>query len=116
MSVNASSFKAALPEFASVDDAIVERWLAEATRHHNITQWGLKSDDGLIYLTAHLLASFAQGGFDEPGAGPVTSEREGQVAVSYKVSSVFTEDEFGSTKYGRRYASIRKTVFTTRCT
>ena len=116
MTVTASSFKAALPEFASVDDAVVERWLAEATRHHSTTQWGPKSDDGLIYLTAHLITSFSVDGGDEPGAGPVTSEREGQVAVAYKISSVFTEDEFGSTKYGRRYASIRKTVFTTRCT
>lgn len=94
---------------------MITRWLDEAGNHHNSIQWGGKSDDGLAYLTAHLIAMFADPTGDEPGAGPVTSEREGQVQVSYAVSDAFKANDFGSTKYGRRYISMRKTIFVTRC-
>lgn len=116
MTVDATNFKARFQELACLDDAVITRWLAEATRYINITQWGGKADDGLAYLTAHLIATFETEALktDEPGAGPVTSEREGGVATSYAIAESFTKDSMGGTKYGRRYREILGTVFVTR--
>lgn len=116
MTVNATNFKARFSEFACLDDDTVTRWLAEATRYINTTQWGGKADDGLAYLTAHLIVTFEADaiGEDEPGAGPVKSEREGSIAVAYGISDTFLKDSMGGTKYGRRYREILKTIFVTR--
>jgi hypothetical protein len=116
LTVDATNFKARFPELACVDDGIIDRWLAEATRYINTTQWGGKADDGLAYLTAHLIATFEADaiGEGEPGAGPIKSEREGSVAVAYDIAEQFKKDSMGGTRYGRRYREILKTIFVTR--
>lgn len=116
MAVTATDFKTRFPEFACLDDAVVDRWLAEATRYINATQWGTKGDDGIAYLGAHLIVTFEADAIagDEPGAGPIKSEREGSVAVAYEISDNFMQDSMGGTKYGRRYREILKTIFVTR--
>lgn len=118
MTVTVSTLKARFPEFESVDSATVEVYLAEASRSHNVTQWGAKSDDGLSYLTAHLMAMFLPGYEYGNAAGPVSSEREGQVQVSYAISDQLknASGDYGATKYGRRYLSLLNTIFVTRCT
>jgi len=117
VAVTVVTIKARFPEFASLGDDTIAMYLAEAERSHNAGQWGGKSDDGLSYLTAHLLAMFGASGdgCDDPAPGPVTSEREGAVAASYAVSDEAKQSEFGSTKYGRRYLELRRTIFVTRC-
>lgn len=120
MAVTATDFKTRFPEFACLDDGVIERWLAEAPRYINATQWGGKADDGLAYLTAHLIATFEADaiGQSEPGVGPVTSEKEGSVGYSISplvVADIFRKDSMGGTKYGRRYREILRTIFVTRC-
>jgi hypothetical protein len=120
MAVDADNFRARFPEFSGISDAVIDRWLAEAGRNHNVTQWGGKSDDGLAYQAAHLIVVFegAPGsGFDGDYAGPIKREREGQVETELiGVADVFLKDDFGTTKYGRRYLALRATLFVTRCT
>lgn len=115
MAITVADIKTRFPEFAGLDDGVIAQYLAEAERNHNAGQWGGKSDDGLAYQTAHLLACFAAGEDSEPGSGPISSEREGEVAVSYAVSDRVKDSAFGSTKYGRWYLELRKTIFVTRC-
>ena len=115
MALTAAEFVARFPEFGTVDAAVISRWIDEAGRSHNSAQWGGKSDDGLAYLTAHLIVTFGPDACGEGAAGPVSSEREGQIAVGYAVGQIFKNSEMGSTKYGRRYIQLRKTIFVTHC-
>lgn len=120
MAVDADALKVRFQEFACLDDAVVTRWLDEAARSLNTTQWGGKYDDAHSYLTAHLIATFEASrlGTGEPGAGPVTSEAEGKVSLSVSplvIAESFRKDSMGGTKYGRRYRELLRTIFVTRC-
>jgi hypothetical protein len=117
LTVDATNFKARFPELACLDDDVVTRWLTEAARYINTSQWSGKADDGHAYLTAHLIVTFEADKLDsdEPGAGPIKSEREGSVAVAYEIAEAFKQSSLGGTKYGRRYLEIQKTIFVTRC-
>ena len=120
MTVTAADIKTRFPEFGSIDSTVVQRWLDEAERNHDACQWGGKSDDGLAWLTAHFLAAFGdQCQQSKLGPGPLTSSREGQVAASWSpltVPGIFRKNDLGTTKYGRRYLSMVKTLFVCRCT
>jgi hypothetical protein len=119
MSITAADIKDRFPEFASVDSTTITRWLEEAERNHCADQWAGKSDDGLSYLTAHLMSLFAsQGceGIEVKGPGPLVSSTEGSVSASWSVPEMFNKDDLGTTKYGRRYLSLLNTLFVTRCT
>ena len=119
MALTAAQFKARFSELACLPDATIERWLDEAVRGLNVTQWGPKYDDGLAYMTAHLIVTFEAEnlGGGEPGAGPVTSEKEGPVSYSISplvIAGMFRKDSFGGTKYGRRYRELLGSIFVTR--
>ena len=120
MAVTVADIKARFPEFGATDSATVQRWLDEAGRYHNAECWGGKSDDGLAWLTAHLLKAFGgQCGPAAFGPGPVTGLREGQGSASWSpltVPKIFAKDDLGTTVYGRHYLSIQATVFCCRCT
>lgn len=121
MTVTAADIKTLFPEFGSVDSATITRWLEEAERNHNSCQWGAKSDDGLAWLTAHFLAAFPDdcNTGDTLGPGPLTASSEGSVSASWSPLTVpksFGKDDLGTTKYGRRYISMRDTIQTCRCT
>lgn len=112
MSLSVSDFKVDFPEFEAVDNAIVTRFLAKAGLRVNLTAWGAKADDGIGYLTAHLLKRLEQG--DGAASGPVASEKVGDIAVSYGVSEDFKDRELASTVYGRQYLDLCSEVFATR--
>lgn len=122
MTITASDIKNRFPEFASVDSATISQWIDEAGRQHNVECWGDKSDDGLAYMVAHFLAAFPPSGCDNPfglGPGPLTGSNEGQVGASWSplnIPKIFSQDDFGTTKYGRRYLSLRDSLFCCRCT
>lgn len=121
MAVTVASIKADFPEFAALDSATITYWLELAERNHNATCWAGKSDDGLSWLTAHFLAAFVgtEGCPPELGPGPLTAQTEGSESASWSpltVPKVFAKDDLGTTKYGRRYLSMRATVFCCRCT
>ncbi|KKL65120.1 hypothetical protein LCGC14_2158140 [marine sediment metagenome] len=114
VTVTAGDIRTQFPEFGSVADSVIERWIVEATAEVNATQWASRATRGVEWLTAHYLASFASPDCDEPGAGPVSSEREGAVAASYKIADLFARDALGTTKYGRQFLTLRKRVFVKR--
>lgn len=124
MSITAADIIDRFPEFSAVDPGEIDRYIAEAERNTNRAQWGGKADDSVAYLTAHLMSIFGATttsgdacgcpGLDEPG--PVTAEREGQVSAAYRVPDLYAKNEYGTTKYGRRYLTLLQTIFVTRCT
>lgn len=120
MAVTVADIKTRFPAFSGVDASVIERLIDEACRSHCEEAWGGKSDDGLAYLTAHLIAAFGDScSVDALGAGPITSSKEGQVSSSISplvVPDIFRKDDLSTTPYGRRYLSLRRNLFVGRCT
>lgn len=56
MTVSTSEFDARFPEFAGRPDALLESTIAAATARCHADTWGTDRDEGVLYLTADLLA------------------------------------------------------------
>lgn len=56
MAVSAATFDARFPEFAGRPDALLTSVLAAATARCHSDTWGTGQNEGILYLTAHLLA------------------------------------------------------------
>lgn len=102
------------PEFSAVPSATIQQWIDEALCNVNECQWDKRGTFAVELLTAHYLTTFSSPDCAEPAAGPVSSEREGQIAVTYAVADRFKDDALGSTKYGRQFLTLRKRIFVTR--
>ena len=61
MAVTYTSFKAAFPEFTPAEDSLVTTKIAAAQLQINSTVWGSRYDEGVMWLTAILLASSPYG-------------------------------------------------------
>ena len=110
MAVTAADIKTRLPEFCDVDQKIIDVALLSAEDCINRPQWGEKRADlAVVYLAGHLLKFTIEG--SELDAGPLTSEREGAVAVSYAVGDAFKDSAYGSTVYGRHYLQLLNGAF-----
>lgn len=112
MAVTPSSIKLLFPELASVLDDRVSLFIAMAERRVSRDAWGSRADDGVSYLTAHLLTQSAAGA--KAKAGPVASVSVGEVSQSYAVSGAVTETSLGATPYGREFLELRGLVFASR--
>lgn len=111
--IDAAAVRAKFPgAFDGLSDAAIDSAIAEAVLMISADKWGDWYDLGLLYLTAHLLSLFnpdSDSG-DAGAAGPVTSKRVGDVAVSYGFAasaSPSSDTFFNSTIYGQRYLSLR---------
>jgi hypothetical protein len=114
VAVTAADVKERFPEFSSVPDSRISDFIAEAGRLVSIPQWGqTRADDGILYLTAHLLAFDASGGGLAGGA--VQSRTVGDVSESYAVGDAFSGSVLGATAYGRHFLELQRRVFVTRC-
>lgn len=114
ITVTPATVGARFPEFAKVDPATIQTWIDTAICNVNACEWGKRANIGVEFLTAHYLSYFADPDCVEPAPGPITSEREGQVATTYKVADRFGEEDLGSTKYGRAFISQRRKIFVNR--
>lgn len=56
MAVGPEAFDERFPEFAGRPDTLLESTLAAALRRCNAAVWGTDQDEGVLYLTADLLA------------------------------------------------------------
>lgn len=61
MAVSVAQFTNAFPEFRKADPAEVTSKLGFATQQIAAVTWGAKADQGVMYLTAHLLSIAPQG-------------------------------------------------------
>ena len=102
-------FRLLAAEFASVDDATVERWLSVAGNLVNVgTLNAERAAMARALYAAHLLSLSTRSGQGGAAAlGPVTSEREGDLQRSY--GGIKGGDTYlGQTSYGQQYLDITK--------
>lgn len=109
--ITPSSIKELFPELADVPDEKVERFIGMAERSVSRDAWGARADDGVSYLTAHLLTQSGKGAGAAPG--PVASVSVGEVSQSYAVSADL-QGSLGATHYGREFLEMRGLVFACR--
>ncbi len=56
MAVTVSAFKISFPDFENSGDDLIEACLEEAARRIPAANWRTKTNDGIGYLAAHLIA------------------------------------------------------------
>lgn len=105
----ATSIKMRFPEFADVEDAVVE-FAVEEARLEIGTNWTVGYNLAIVYLVAHYVAcavnaSTSGGSGDE---GDIASESWGRFSVSYAKSpnADASHSDKSSTSYGRRYVEL----------
>ena len=118
MSITATNFKIRFPEFAAEVDARIELFIADAAIVINEVYWDTKYDLGLYYLTAHYISlanKSAAGG--SGGSGAIASRSVEGVSVSYSNATPDDQSDayYGSTSYGQRYLTLRKTLGVAAC-
>jgi len=102
---NVISFKTQFPEFANVDDTTIQIALDECEQYVD-ESWGDQQIPATMFLAAHLLAVAQQG--STTGGQVITSERIGQISVSYAASASAGgagagESMLTNTIYGRQF-------------
>lgn len=102
--------------FDEADAAVGAAVIAEAGLTILESKWGDWYDIGMLYLSAHLLAlTPGQSDYGDPdAAGPTTSRRVGDVAVSYSSlaseSSPLSDVALNATIFGRQYLAKRRVI------
>lgn len=115
MSVDAAFIADHFPDLPGITEtAYVELKIAEASALVAETVWLALYDLGVAYLTAHLMLvqKSAQGPGGGASAGPVTSERVGDLSRNYGGSGGGGMDGMGydSTIYGKEYKRLLRIV------
>lgn len=109
MSVTPAILKARLPEFADVDDDVVQDWLDSCELELNFDRWGSRFDEGHLLLTAHTMVRAgvlnSNAGSTMP-VGALASMAVGPVSKSYSVSSSGADSDLETTTYGKLF--VRK--------
>lgn len=122
MTVTASSFRLAFPEFANTSaypDPRVDFWLSLSVNMFNVDRWGAMLDHGMMLLVAHNLALGARSLKDAefgktPGqaSGPVNNKSVDKVSIGYDTTSA-TEENAGAynlTIYGQQYIRLARLI------
>lgn len=94
MAVTTTTFLSRFPEFANQEADVVAGALAEAQRFCDSDVWGDMHDDGVNYLTAHLLATRIEAIGRQVGAIPNGSSSLG----------------FAGTAYGATYNALQRSL------
>lgn len=113
-----AQYRAQVPEHATVDDPVVQRWLDLAVRAHDRDAFGTVYDDAMIAWAAHQI-------YYDPGApevgetsaasvGPIKSLRTKDQAVTYATPSGSggaglspQAQDLRTTRYGQLYLQLR---------
>lgn len=83
MAVTSTTFLTRFPEFSNLEPAVVEGAIAQAQRFCDSEVWGDQRDDGVSYLSAHLLASRTQAIGQQIGAVAGGSPDLGYASTAY---------------------------------
>src|SRR4051812_41499592 len=83
----ASSIKLKFPEFADLDDSIIEFAIEEA-RLGVSSEWTVGYNVAIVYLSAHYIAAAQQATNVAAGdSGEIASESIGRLSITYKTAS-----------------------------
>ena len=106
MAVNAATVKGWVNgEFSSVDDTVVDLFIAQASRRIDPSVFGERADDAHLYLSMHMLAVARRNSSD---GGAPTMVTAGPLSRQFGQNP--NPDDFDSTTYGRMYKSILEEV------
>ena len=93
--------------FSSYTQTEIEAAMARAGRRINSAYWDTLEDDGVLYLTAHLIATedttnaAAGGSLKKVKAGPLEKEYQ---------NIMWSAKWYNTTPYGREYHELRETL------
>ena len=104
----AAEVKTFAPEFASEADPRIEMFIGLAADYVNASQFGTKEKQALILVTCHQLKLNPSSGVTN--AGPVSSEKVGDLQVSYAVASPGQGNEWSLTSYGQQFEALKRTI------
>jgi hypothetical protein len=114
--VTSKDIKDCFGEFSGLSDQLIDKFRLQAERRINLTAWGEKADDGILWLTAHLLKIEQQircGGV--AASGPIQMKKVGDLAVSYKIPDSMAKSFLASTTYGQYFLDLKSTLWPERC-
>jgi hypothetical protein len=112
VAVTAKDIKDCFGEFAGTSDQLVDKFRLQAERRVNLTQWGEKADDAILWLTAHLLKLEKQiRGGNFAAAGPVSMRKTGDLTTSYKVPEKLGNSFLASTTYGQYFLDLKTGIW-----
>lgn len=108
----ARSMKFKFPEFREIDDGTIELALEEAFATCD-GDWVDEANRalGITYYTAHLLKVSQMYAASGASGGLVSSERIGELSVSYSVPDQNKTIDFTMTPYGERFLSLLRQNF-----
>jgi uncharacterized protein DUF4054 len=103
---NVVSFKAMFPDFAAVDDTLVQIALDSAGQFVG-TNWEESQVPATMFLAAHFLSLSSAATGDTSGMA-ITSESLGRISLSYANASASgtATDTLAQTKYGNTFANM----------
>ena len=102
-----ATFRAALPQFAAVDDATLQIYLDMAARSADLTVFGNSEDDAHIFLAAHLMSLAGIGPGQAAGAlAGFTNIRAGSLSLSR--SERAAAGEYAASQFGILYWRLRQ--------
>lgn len=107
MSFNFSQFKTRFPELATTDESYFNAVKADAILDVNANVWGVKTDTGVMLLTAHLITMGSRSGV----SGSVIFQKVGDLQRRFS-DNVSSESELALTSYGSEFLRTRKTLVT----
>ncbi|WP_169753514.1 DUF4054 domain-containing protein [Campylobacter mucosalis] len=111
-----NDFRVKFSEFKTLNDEVILNFIDEAKLQINPKIWGRFYESGVLYLTAHILATqgyLSQNLSDLNPIKDVTNKSVGSLSVGYLSSKNGFENESGNyhlTKYGRRFLELKKLV------
>ena len=94
---------ATAPEFSALEADVIQQGIVDAYGVVTVSFWADLTDTAARYLACHLLA-VSNPGLGAPGV--VSSERVGPIARTYAVGIPPMDEEFMTTRYGRRYSQM----------
>jgi hypothetical protein len=111
VAVTPASLKEDLPEFSSVADATVQKWLDRVAKMMNPDHFGDIYDDSHLQLAAHWMAVSGLGTGIAVAGSAIKSKTVGPVSVTYESATTLSEAEaeLERTKYGRLFKALRRT-------
>jgi hypothetical protein len=112
MAVSVDDIRGKFTEFKNIAASDIQAAIDEAGRRVNTTVWGNKADDGITWLTGHLLVVFKKG--SKMQAGPVTSKKVSKLSLTFATGAALTNEILGATAFGREYIALRGTIFAPR--
>ncbi len=111
--VSAEDITNVAPEFADVDEDIIEFYIESARDYVNEGRWGKKSKRGIMFMAMHLMSrgGLLPGEDSSGGMGAVLSESVGGVSVTYASPASSTDEgSLGLTSYGESFIMLKKTI------